>query len=77
MDRSIGIPIVMSAGGAAAAAAHGAGGHSGSKSKASPATAYCTARDSQPESFEEWRAMLMASSSAKAEPSAPILGATD
>ncbi len=59
-----------------AAAAHGAaGGHSGSKSQASPATGYSTARDSQPESFEEWRAMLMASSSAKAEPSAPILGA--
>jgi voltage-gated sodium channel len=58
-----------------AAAAHAAGGRGGSKSQAPPATAYSTACDSQPESFEEWQAMLMASSSAKTEPSAPILGA--
>ena len=61
----------MSAG---AAAAHGAaGGRSGFKSRASPATGYSTARDSQPESFEEWQAMVTASAPAKAEHSVPLL----
>jgi len=61
----------MSAG---AAAAHGAaGGRSGFKSRASPATGYSTARDSQPESFEEWQAMFTASAPAKTEHSVPLL----
>ena len=56
------------------AAAHGSG-HRGSKSQASPVTgySYSTAHDSQPESFEQWQAMLKASASAKSEPCATIL----
>ena len=59
----------------ASAAAHGAaGGHSNTQtSQASSAPGYSAARDLQPESFDEWQAMVVASSSAKTELSAPLL----
>ena len=61
--------------GASAAAAGAAKSRSSSRRVQDPksAAAYSVARDSEPESFEQWHAMLTAS--AKTEPSAPILSA--
>ena len=65
----------MSGSGASAAAAGAATGGRVYRDKSSPTNAYSAAREPQPESFEEWHAMLLAPSSANTEFSAPHLDA--